>query len=294
MAGAGKAMKEQEMMANTHEATLVAENVTYDIGGKQLLCCVNLRARPGQLVGVIGPNGAGKSTLLRALAGVIRLAEGTILLEGSDLRTIPSAERSRTIALIPQIAPLAHGFSSLELVLMGRYPHMGRFQIEGASDERIALDAMRLTDTEHFADRTLETLSGGERQRIFIARALAQQPRVLLLDEPTANLDILHQLRVLNLIRESLNGGLTAIAAIHDLSMAARYCDRLALLSDGRVVAEGAPEEVLTPERIEAAYGVRAAVYHDPITGALAVSPIAPATGLSFDATERTAAAAAP
>ena len=169
---------------------------------------------------------------------------------------------------------------------------MGRFQIEGASDERIARDAMRLTDTEHFADRTIETLSGGERQRIFIARALAQQPRVLLLDEPTANLDILHQLRVLNLIRESLNGGLAAIAAIHDLSMAARYCDRLALLSDGRVVAEGEPEEVLTPERIEAAYGVRAAVYRDPITDALAVSPIAPADAVPAGAREIASVAA--
>ena len=169
---------------------------------------------------------------------------------------------------------------------MGRYPHMGRFQIEGRADERIAMEAMQLTETEEFADRTLDTLSGGERQRVFVSRAFAQEPRVLLLDEPTANLDILHQLRVLNLIRGSINGGLTAIAAIHDLSMAARYCDRLALLSHGRVVAEGTPEEVLTPERVEAAYGVRAAIYRDPITDALAISLIAPADAQSPSAKE--------
>ena len=136
---------------------------------------------------------------------------------------------------------------------------------------------MRLTRTEQFADRTLDTLSGGERQRVFVSRALAQQPRVLLLDEPTSNLDVLHQLKVLDLVRQLIDDGLTAVAAIHDLNMAARYCDRLVLLKNGRVLAEGSPEEVLVPETIRSAFGVRAAVYRDAMTDSLAISVIGPA-----------------
>ena len=138
---------------------------------------------------------------------------------------------------------------------------------------------MRLTETEEFEERTLDTLSGGERQRVFLARALAQQPRILLLDEPTSNLDVLHQLTILGLVRKLVDEGLTAIAAIHDLNLAARYFDRLVLISEGRVLTEGRPEEVLTPETIESAFGVRAAVYRDPVTDALAISLIGPAQG---------------
>ncbi len=268
------------MNSAVRTAALSAEGLTFTIQGSSLLDKVNLRAPQGELVGVIGPNGAGKSTLLRALAGVIEPSDGERFLDGCRFEEMHSRARARAIALVPQVAPMAHGFTCLELVLMGRYPHMGRFQIEGASDESIARQAMRLTDTEQFAERTLETLSGGERQRVFIARALAQQPRVLLLDEPTSNLDILHQLRVLGLIRRwALDGG-TAIAAVHDLNMAARHCDFLILLSKGRVVAEGTPEDVLTAENISGAYGVESVIYRDAHTGALAVSLIGPAEGL--------------
>ncbi len=264
------------MTTAVRAAALLVEGLTYTIQGKKLLDNVSLRARQGELVGVIGPNGAGKSTLLRALAGVIEPSHGERYLEGRKLSEMPAREKARAIALVPQIAPMAHGFTCLELVLMGRYPHMGRFQIEGASDENIARQAMRLTDTEQFAERTLETLSGGERQRVFIARALAQQPRVLLLDEPTSNLDILHQLRVLGLIQEWAANGATAIAAVHDLNMAARHCDFLILLSEGRVIAEGTPEEVLTAENVRRAYGVESVIYRDPHTGAPALSLIGP------------------
>ncbi len=269
------------MTTAVRAASLSAEGLTYAIQGKKLLDNVRLRAGQGELVGVIGPNGAGKSTLLRALAGVIEPSEGEPYLDGRRFGEMPSRERARAIALVPQVAPMAHGFTCLELVLMGRYPHMGRFQIEGASDENIARQAMRMTDTEQFADRTLETLSGGECQRVFIARALAQHPRILLLDEPTSNLDILHQLRVLGLIRQWASDGSTAIAAVHDLNMAARHCDFLTLLSRGRVVAEGTPEDVLTAENVSNAYGVESVIYRDPHTGALALSLIGPAERLS-------------
>ena len=254
-----------------------AQGLSYDVEGEKLLDGVSLHADRGQLVGLIGPNGAGKSTLLRAVSGILGYRDGAVRLEGADLASLSSKETAAALALIPQIAPYTHGFTSIELVLMGRYPHMGRFQIEGKEDDRIARDAMRLTETEQFADRTLDTLSGGERQRVFVSRALAQQPRVLLLDEPTSNLDVFHQLKVFDLVRRLVDDGLTAIAAIHDLNMAARYCDRLVLLSGGRVLAEGTPEEVLSPETIEAAFGVTAAVYRDPVNGSPAISLIGPA-----------------
>ena len=254
-----------------------AQNLSYQIQAETLLDSVDLHADRGQLVGLIGPNGAGKSTLLRAISGILNYREGTVRLDGDDLKSLSSRDIAAGLALIPQIAPYTHGFTSMELVLMGRYPHLGRFQIEGKEDDRIARDAMRLTRTEQFADRTLDTLSGGERQRVFVSRALAQQPRVLLLDEPTSNLDVLHQLKVLDLVRQLIDDGLTAVAAIHDLNMAARYCDRLVLLKNGRVLAEGSPEEVLVPETIRSAFGVRAAVYRDAMTDSLAISVIGPA-----------------
>ena len=264
-------------MKNGRPPAIGAQGVFFQIEAKTLLDRVDLKAAHGQMVGLIGPNGAGKSTFLRAVSGVLRVQSGNIHLDGADLRSLTSKEVAAGLAIVPQIVPYTHGFTAMELVLMGRYPHLGRFQIEGAGDERIAREAMRLTETEQFAERTLDTLSGGERQRVIVSRALAQQPRILLLDEPTANLDVLHQLKVLGLVRNLVDDGLTAVAAIHDLNMASRFCDRLVLLQEGRVLAEGTPEEVLTPKLIAQAFGVKAAVYRDPHTGSHAISLIGPA-----------------
>ena len=264
-------------MNGNRPQAISAQDLTYEVEGSTLLDGVDIHADHGKLVGLIGPNGAGKTTLLRTISGILRYRHGSVRLEGEDLRSLSPKDVAATLALVPQIAPYTYGFTSLELVLMGRYPHLGRFQIEGKEDDRIARDAMRLTETEQFADRTLDTLSGGERQRVFVARALAQQPRILLMDEPTANLDVLHQLKVLDLVRQLVDDGLTAVAAIHDLNMAARYCDKLVLLNKGHVLAEGSPAEVLTPKTIESAFGVKSAVYRDPITESLAISLIGPA-----------------
>ena len=267
------------MMENGRPPAIGAQGVFFQIEAKTLLDRADLHAAHGQMVGLIGPNGAGKSTFLRAISGVLRVQGGNIHLDGADLRSLTSKEVAAGLAIVPQIVPYTHGFTAMELVLMGRYPHLGRFQIEGQGDERIARDAMRLTETEQFAERTLDTLSGGERQRVIVSRALAQQPRILLLDEPTANLDVLHQLKVLGLVRQLVDDGLTSVAAIHDLNMASRFCDRLVLLQEGRVLAEGTPEEVLTPKLIAQAFGVKAAVYRDPHTASLAISLIGPADG---------------
>ena len=249
----------------------------YEVDDVRLLEGVGLEADGGQFVGLIGPNGAGKTTLLRTIAGVVGMSRGEVLLEGADLTSLTAKEVAERLALVPQIAPYTHGFNVTELVLMGRYPHLGRFQIEGEEDARIVQNAMRLSETEPFADRTLETLSGGERQRVFVARALAQQPRILLLDEPTANLDVLHQFKVMDIVRRLVDDGPTAVAAIHDLNMAARYCDRLVVLSEGQVVAQGEPKDVLTRDTIRMAFGVESAVRDDPVTGCLSVSLIGPA-----------------
>ena len=252
----------------------------------RILDGVSVAVGAGEFVGLIGPNGAGKSTMLRAMSGVLARREGTVTLQGRDLDAMGPGEVARVLALVPQMAPYTYGFTALEVVMMGRYPHMGRFQVEGAAERRIAERALETTEAAQFAHREAATLSGGERQRVFLARALAQTPRVLLLDEPTANLDIQHQLRALGLVRELVRGGMAAIAAIHDLTLAARYCDRLVLLHQGRVVGEGTPREVLTPETLERIFGVRAVVYPDPLTGSLTLSLL--------DASPRERATAAP
>jgi iron complex transport system ATP-binding protein len=180
------------------------------------------------------------------------------------------------MALVPQLAPYTYGFTAMEVVIMGRYPHMGRFQVEGVADREAAREAMELTRVEGFADREVTTLSGGERQRVFVARALAQQPRLLLLDEPTSNLDIQYQFQVMELVQGLTRQGLTAIAALHDLSLAAQYCDRLVLLRRGRVLAEGTPWDVLTPGNIDRAFGVKSLVYTDPLTGSVVVKVLSP------------------
>ncbi|MDE2967355.1 MAG: ABC transporter ATP-binding protein [Chloroflexota bacterium] len=261
-----------------------ARSLSFSVEAATLLDRVDVSAERGQFVGLIGPNGAGKSTLLRAISNVLNYQEGSVSVLGADLKSLAAREVAELLALVPQIAPYTQGFTAFELVLMGRYPHLGRFQVEGQDDDRIARDAMRLTETDDFTTRTIETLSGGERQRVFLARAVAQQPQVLLLDEPTSNLDVLHQLKILTLVRQLVDDGLTAIAAIHDLNLAARYCDRLVLLSEGRVAADGSPNDVLTPEMIESAFGVKSAIYREPVTGALAISLIGPAGDTAAEA----------
>lgn len=247
-------------------------------GGARLVEDVSLDLEPGQVVGLIGPNGAGKSTLLRSIAGVGHGGEATSMqLDGDDLLRISARDIARRMAYVSQTAPDTHGFTALEVVLTGRYPHLRRMEVEGARDRAIARDAMERTETDAFAERDAATLSGGERQRVFVARALAQDGQVLVLDEPTASLDVRHQLAVFELARQVAARGVTVVAAVHDLRLAARFCDRLVLMCRGRILADGTPAEVLTADRIAAVFGVRAAVHQDPVTGYLAIEFGAPA-----------------
>jgi ABC-type cobalamin/Fe3+-siderophores transport system ATPase subunit len=249
---------------------LRAEGISYRREGRDILRGVTCSVAPGELVGLIGPNGAGKSTLIKVIGGLWSGAEGEITLLDKPLARYSSRQIARVIAQVPQITALDFPFTVRQVVMMGRNPHLGRFELETDRDRRAANDALRRTQTLDLADRLIGTLSGGERQRVLIARALTQQPRLLLLDEPTANLDLQHQMGIMNMVRDLIQeDGLGAVAAVHDLELAAHFCDRLVLLHQGTVYAEGAPDEVLTPDHLRAVYGVDARPYRDPITGYL-------------------------
>ena len=260
---------------NGHQqaALIEAQGVSLSIDGADILRGVSLAMRPGEILGLIGPNGAGKTTLLKVLGGLVRPSAGSVRLMGRPLAQIGPREVARAVASVPQVSASEFAFTASEIVLMGRSPHLGRFQIEGSHDREVALDAMRLMGIDDLADRFITTLSGGERQRVFIARALAQEPRALLLDEPTANLDVKHQLDVFGVVsRLAHQDGLAVAAAIHDLDLAAEFCDRLVLLSRGSILAEGAPEAALTAEHLAEAFGVQARTYRDPFTQAMRLS----------------------
>jgi iron complex transport system ATP-binding protein len=250
-----------------------ARNLHYAIDDRPVLVGVDFALREGELVGLIGPNGAGKSTLLKLIGGLWTGARGELCLMGRALKSYAARDLARVVAHVPQFTNLDYPFTAREVALMGRSPHMGRFQIESAHDRAVAERALHAASAAHLADRLVTTLSGGERQRVIIARALAQEPRVLLLDEPTSNLDVKHQMDVMGLARTLAHEQkLGVIAAVHDLGQAARFCDRLVLIMCGEIIADGAPEDVLTPERLRYAFGIDGQLYRDPYTGALALS----------------------
>jgi iron complex transport system ATP-binding protein len=227
----------------------------------------------GEFVGLIGPNGAGKTTLLRMMAKLLEATGGALSLDGRALSMLSQRAVAKEVALVPQTAPVDFAFSALDVVLMGRHPHIGRFGAESPEDRRIAREAMALTGTTAFTERLMTELSSGERQRVTVARAVAQRPRLLLLDELTANLDLRHQVHVLGCVRRLVREAeLSAVAAVHDLELASRYCERLVLLSDGGIVADGRPEEVLTPDRLQKVFSVTAEVKRHPITGGLSIT----------------------
>ena len=249
-------------------------DLAVSLGDTRILTGITAAVGEGTFVGLVGPNGAGKSTLLRTINGILGPDAGTVRVDGEDVHDLPAAAVSRRIATVPQDTSLSFDFDVREVVAMGRTPHRSRFGSPTAADRERVEAALDRTETAEFADRPITAVSGGERQRVVLARALAQDAPVLLLDEPTASLDIHHQVRTLELVRELVNEGRTVLAAIHDLNLAAHYCDELLLLSAGRVLATGTPEGVLSEANLREAFGTRAVVSRHPVTGSVYVTAL--------------------
>jgi len=243
-------------------------------GRSNVLQAVSLDVDRGDLVGILGPNGSGKTTLLKLLCGALTPGAGSVSLEGRRIGDWPRREIAQRVALVPQETHAAFDFSVLDVVLMGRFPYLGPFALEGPDDLVIARQALAATGTADFEARAFGTLSGGEKQRVVIASALAQAPSLLLLDEPTASLDIGHQIEVQTLLRRLNGEGVTMVLSTHDLNLAAALCRRLVLVRDGQVLAAGQTEDVLTPAAIRDLYGVHAEVARHPRAGHLSIIPI--------------------
>jgi iron complex transport system ATP-binding protein len=234
---------------------------------KPVINDVSLEVRQGDFLGIIGPNGAGKSTLLRLMSRALVPAEGKINLSGKDLRTINPKAVAQKIAFIPQLTLVNFSFTVWEIVLMGRIPHLSRMQAEGKKDFSIAEQALALTDTLYLKERKIDELSAGERQRVIIAKALAQEPSLLFLDEPTSHLDIAHQIQVLDLLSDlNQKNNLSIVIVLHDLNLASEYCKKIVLLNNGRIFKEGVPADVLTYQNIESLYKTVVVVKDNPVT----------------------------
>ena len=259
-------------------------DLSVGFGDVTVVSDVDITVEPGSFVGLVGPNGAGKTTVLRAIKGTIESESGEIRLDGDSITALSAREIGRRVASVPQETSLAFDFQVRHVVEMGRTPHLGRFDGHGPEDQQAVREAMDAAGVARFADRSITAVSGGERQRVLLARALAQEAPTLLLDEPTASLDVNHAVRTLELVRGFVDDGRAALAAIHDLSMAARYCDRVVVLANGGVHAAGPPEDVLTAGALRAAFDAEAFVGRNPATGSPTVT--------AFDATESDAPAA--
>jgi iron complex transport system ATP-binding protein len=243
-------------------------NVSLGYGHHPVITDVTLKALPGEMVGLIGPNGSGKSTIIKALSHLIQPKSGKILVDGKDIKGIPRRELSCLVGVVPQLPLLPSSFTAFEIVLMGRNPHLGLFQSESRHDWDTTRQAMEKTGTDKLANRYVNELPGGEIQCLLIARVLVQETKAILLDEPTANLDIGRQAEILDLIKNLCRkNNLTVLAAVHDLNLAAQYCDRLILIHEGRIHSQGKPAEVITDKNIKQVYGAENCVYTHPLNG---------------------------
>jgi len=252
--------------------TLRINNIACRYETANVLENINFSADEGDFIGVIGPNASGKSTLLKSISKILKPHTGIVFLNERDLYSLKSVEVAKKLAVVPQESVISFAFTALEVVLMGRIPHLNRFEMEGAKDLALAKKVMQLTNSWYLAERPINQLSGGEKQRVIIARSLAQEPKVLLLDEPTDHLDINHQIEILDLIKKlNKEERMVVIAVLHDLNIASQYCEKLILLNKGRIFAAGGIGNVLTQENIEKVYGIKVRVKRDEFSGKLLI-----------------------
>ncbi|USG63889.1 heme ABC transporter ATP-binding protein [Brevibacillus ruminantium] len=242
---------------------LQARQVSVALSGKKILEHIDVQVSQGMFVGLIGPNGSGKSTLLKSMYRIKKPDDGIVSLNGEDVYQLSARQAAQRMAVVRQESTVEFDFTVREIVMMGRTAHKRLFQTDTAEDTRLVHEALVRTGMEEYAERSFQSLSGGEKQRVMIARALVQEAKLLILDEPTNHLDIRYQLQIMDLLR---NLRLTVLAALHDLNIAAMYCDHLYVINEGRIAANGTPEEVLTPNLIHEVFGVETEIYVHPKT----------------------------
>ena len=261
--------------AKNEQPTLEATGIQFAYGQRSILNDINLEARFGEVIGLVGPNGSGKTTLLRIASGSLAPQKGSVYIQGRELPSLRPKDRARLVAMVHQSPAVPPGFTALEVVLMGRNPHLGFLQWEGPKDIEVCRRVMELTETWEFADRPVSALSGGELQRVFIARALAQETPVLILDEPTSHLDISFQTNVLDMIETiRRKTRITVLVAMHDLTLAAQYCSRIVALHQGAIVASGDPSDVLTVEVVSKVFGASVSIIEHPVHNTPVVLPV--------------------
>lgn len=255
-------------MNELEKAGITVENLSCRYDGDYIFSGLDFRIKKSSFTGIIGPNGSGKTTLLRCLVKLLPPETGRVFLGEQDLAHLSAREIAARVGVVPQKWETNFAFSAADLVLMGRFPHVKRFQQETAADHAVVRKVMELTNTLHLAERAVTEMSGGELQRVIIAQALAQTPEFLLLDEPTSHLDLSHQIETCGLLKKLCrDSGLTVVAVFHDLNLAAQYCDHLILIAQGRIFARGEVHQVLTGENLRRVYGTKVSVKVDPITG---------------------------
>lgn len=249
------------------------EDLNYSYDDKKILNDINIKLEKNKFYSIIGPNGSGKTTLLKNIGKVLPIEKNCIYIDGKEIHSYKIKDLAKKMASVPQNTNIDFDFSVLDVVLMGRSPYLKRFENESDKDFKIAKDVMEMTNTWHLKDKTINALSGGERQRVIIARALAQQSEIILLDEPISNLDMQHQIEILDTVKY-LNKEVTIVAVLHDLNLAAQYSDYLIMLKDGEIVSYGKPEEVLTEAHIKNTYNMDTYIFKNPVTGKPHIIPI--------------------
>jgi iron complex transport system ATP-binding protein len=265
----------EPLTAATSGAAIEVAGLGYSYGDRRTLDGVDLRVEPGEIVGLVGPNGSGKSTLIKILSKVLEGYAGLARVDGNEVRSISSRDLARIMAVVPQESTFGFPFSVLEIVLMARHPHLAGLAFESKDDIRIARESLDRCGALAFESRTIHELSSGERQRVVFARALAQEPRLLLLDEPASFLDIRHQVELYDIVRRGAgDGGCSVLTVLHDLNLAAEYCDRIYLLREGRIEAGGPTEEVFTYANLTRVFQTEVYVDTNDLTGKLLVVPL--------------------
>lgn len=258
-------------------AVLCVENMSFSVDNKEILKNINFSVNKGEFIGIIGQNGAGKSTLLKCIRGFLPVTTGDVFIYNEKIKNLTDRQIAKKIAFMQQEVRADFGYSALQIVLVGRYPYLEWWQNESAEDIAIAKKSMNFTGVTHLSNMPINLLSGGERQRVLFAKVITQQTDIMLLDEPTANLDLVYQEELFAYCRQLAQQGKTILVVAHDLKMASKFCSRLILLADGRILADGKPSEVITNDNLAEAYGLSAMVFTNKVTGQLDLYTYTPA-----------------